>query len=188
MSDAGDAGETKGMPVPPRLCDFAAEVTAQRLDKMLSHVEGVRKAEDTEAVHQMRVWSRRSRAALEIFRVCFTGRAFAEVEREVKAATDALSEARDLDVMIENLEDRAAKLPASRRGGIQSFVDLLRAQREARQHAVAQAVTDLESHNLAQRFRELASRTSERRTKRAAANGRSNAKSARNGKGGRRHG
>src|SRR5947209_1819290 len=108
MSNEGDAGQPAE---PPQLCEYAAAVTAERIEKMLSYADEVRKADDPEAVHQMRVWSRRSRAALEIFRVCFSGRAFAEVEREVKVATDALSEARDLDVMIENLEARAAKLP-----------------------------------------------------------------------------
>ena len=169
------------------LCDYAGEVTAQRLDRMLSHIDGVRKAEDPEPVHQMRVWSRRSRAALEIFRVCFQGRAFAEVEREVKAATDALSEARDLDVMIENLQMRAAKLPASQRAGIESFIERLRAQREGRQDAVAKAVTDLESHHLAQRFRDLAQKAAEPKQRRSPArNGAANRKDRGSRKGQRR--
>jgi CHAD domain-containing protein len=147
----------------PDLCDYAAAVTAERLDRMLTHIDGVRKGDSPGPVHQMRVWSRRSRAALEIFRVCFTGRAFAEIEREVKAATDALSEARDLDVMIENLLARSARLPASQRAGIESFVARLKEQREARQDAVARAVTDLESHHLAQRFRDLTDKSAAER-------------------------
>jgi len=158
MSVDGDAVDP-----PPQLCDYAVEVTAERLDRMLSHVDGVRMAKDPEPVHQMRVWSRRSRAALEIFKVCFTAPTFAEVEREVKAATDALSEARDLDVMVENLEARASKLAESERAGIESFIRRLRDQRESRQQAVAAAVTDLESHHLAQRFRALAKTCAETR-------------------------
>lgn len=155
MSDEAGAAHAAA----PDLCDYAAAVTAERLDRMLSHIDGVRKGESPEPVHQMRVWSRRSRAALEIFRVCFTGPAFAEVEREVKAATDALSEARDLDVMIENLLARSERLAASQRAGIESFMARLKDQREARQAAVAHAVTDLESHHLAQRFRDLTDRS-----------------------------
>lgn len=179
MSDAADDRQP---PAPPHLCDYAADVTADRLDRMLSHIDGVRKAEALEPVHQMRVWSRRSRAALEIFRVCFQGREFSEVEREVKATTDALSEARDLDVMIENLEARAAKLSASQRVGIDSFVVRLRAKREAGQAAVAGTVTELESHNLAQRFRDLAHKASQETTSVAGVDDRPKA-----GKG-RRHG
>ena len=152
MSDVEDAVR----PPPPRLCDYAADVTAERLDRMLSHIEGVRKAEDATPVHQMRVWSRRSRAALEVFRVCFAGKAFTLLEREVKTAADALSEARDLDVMVENLRKRAASLPEKQRAGIDRIVRRLTDDRVARQKAVEKAVTALESRNLAQRFREIA--------------------------------
>lgn len=176
------------LPEPPKLCDYAADVTAERLNRMLSHIDGVRKGDDPEPVHQMRVWSRRSRAALEIFHVCFNGRAFAEVEREVKAATDALSEARDLDVMIENLQARAAKLPVSHRTGIESFVARLRDKRESLQMAVAAAVTDLESHNLAQRFRDLAEKAAERKTGGAQEASHPGPKARRNGKRSRRNG
>ena len=162
MTDEDNTGRTP----PPPLREYAAEVTAQRLDRMLSHIDGVRKAEDTVPVHQMRVWSRRTRAALEIFRVCFAGRAFAELEREVKSAADALSEARDLDVMIENLRKRAERLPETQRAGIESFVKRLSEQRDARQDAVAKAVTDLESHNLVQRFHEIAEKATENKASR----------------------
>ena len=153
MSTTADAGES---PMPPQFCEYAATVTSERLDRMLAQIDGVRKGDVPEPVHQLRVWSRRSRAAFEIFRVCFPGREFTELEREVKAAADALGEARDLDVMILNLRARAEKLPASHRTGIEAFVDRLQDQREALQMAVSSAVTNLESHNLAEQFRSLA--------------------------------
>ncbi len=161
MSSAAEVGES---PAPPKLCDYAVEVTLERLGRMLSHIEGVRKGDAPGPVHQMRVWSRRTRAALEIFHVCFDTKAFAEVERAVKSATDALSEARDLDVMIENLKSRAEKLPASHRTGIESFVERLQEQRDGLQTAVATAVTDLESRDLGQHFRDLAQKAAEQRT------------------------
>ena len=148
--------DISGSAAPPRLSEYAVQVTAQRIDRVLSHIDGVRVGTENMPVHQMRVWSRRSRAAFEIFRVCFPGREFTELEREVKAAADALGEARDLDVMILNLRARAEKLPASHRTGIEAFVDRLQDQREALQMAVSSAVTNLESHNLAEQFRSLA--------------------------------
>ena len=160
MSTTAEAGEP---PAPPQLCEYAAAVTSERLDRMLSHIEGVRKGDAPEPVHQMRVWSRRSRAALEIFRVCFAGREFTELEREVKTAADALGEARDLDVMILNLRARAEKLPASQRTGIEAFAARLQGRREELQTVVAAAVTNLESHNLAEQFRDLAEKAAERK-------------------------
>ena len=35
-----------GFPAPPQLCEYAADVTAERLNRMLSHVDGVRKGDD----------------------------------------------------------------------------------------------------------------------------------------------
>jgi CHAD domain-containing protein len=187
--------ETERSGAMPDLCSYGAEVTAERLDKMLTHLDGVRKAEEIEPVHQMRVWSRRSRAALEIFEICFPARGFREIEREVKAATDALSEARDLDVMVENLEQRAAKLPMKQRAGILSFVARLKDQREKRQKSVIDAVNNLESHNLSQQFRDLVAKAaaakaheSEERSPGAAANGNRGGKRRGSGKKGKRHG
>ncbi len=185
MSSMDGAGTPSDL---PGLCEYAASVSAERLDRMLSHIDGVRKGEEAAPVHQMRVWSRRTRAALEIFHVCFDTKAFAELEREVKAATDALSEARDLDVMIADLTARGEKLPASQRTGIESFIERLRKKRETLQKSVAAAVTDLEIHDLARRFKELACKASEERAARLDAVNHSEPKARRNGKGRRRHG
>lgn len=83
------AKNSSRLPAAPQLLKFAGDVTAQRLDKMVSYSDEVRKGEDPEAIHQMRVWSRRSRAALEIFRCCYSGRRFEEIELRVKRVTDA---------------------------------------------------------------------------------------------------
>jgi CHAD domain-containing protein len=157
MTDSDTPTDTPS--APPRLCAYAADVIAERLDKMLSHVEGVKESVETEPVHQMRVWSRRSRAALDIFHLCFPGKAFAEIEREVKSVTGALGQARDLDVMIETLSKRAEALPPAQRGGVDSFVDHLRQERKTAQRAVEKAVTRLEKRDLVLRFRKLTEET-----------------------------
>ncbi|HZP80725.1 MAG TPA: CHAD domain-containing protein [Chthonomonadaceae bacterium] len=148
----GSAAET----VPPtRLQDYATEIITARLGRMLSHIEGVRRSEEIEPVHQMRVWSRRSRAALEVFRCCFEGKDYDELEREVKAVTDALSEARDLDVMMDTLHQRAEALPPEQRGGVESFIARLRRRRERSQKPVLKALDRLESRDLAGHFADL---------------------------------
>src|SRR5579871_6263094 len=121
--------EAEGQSGPPRLYEFAVETTGHRLDTMLSFLEGVRQGEAMEPVHQMRVWSRRTRAALEIFRLCFTGREFARLEREIKRAADAVGAARDLDVMIDTMTQRQETLPVEQRPGLDVFISRLRAQR-----------------------------------------------------------
>jgi CHAD domain-containing protein len=145
---------------PPTLHAYAVEAIATRLERMLSHLEGVRKSEELEPVHQMRVWSRRTRAALEVFEGCFPRKAFASIEREVKAAADALGEARDLDVMIESLSHRAEALPVAQRTGLESFVQKLKANRAARQMAVTQAIERLERQDLKLHFDRLSAEPS----------------------------
>jgi CHAD domain-containing protein len=144
-------------PAPPSdLVAYATQVIATRLERMLSYREGVQRAEEIEPVHQMRVWSRRTRAALEVFRACFPGKEYIQLEREVKAVTDSLSEARDLDVMMETLHKRAERLPPEQRQGIESFIERLGKQRAKSQKPVLKALQHLEHGNLAQRFEALA--------------------------------
>lgn len=140
---------------PPALSTYAAATLKQRLERMLTYSKGVRSGDDVEAVHQMRVWARRTRAALEIFRRCLPGKEYAEIELEVKRMADALGEVRDLDVMIESLTKRADALPEPQRPGVLAFVHKLKHRRSSCQRAVELAVDRLERHDLAGRVDRL---------------------------------
>ena len=64
---------------------------------------------DIEGVHDMRVATRRLRAAMEIFAPCFPKKRHRGALREVKGLADLLGTRRDPDVMIERLDaDRGA--------------------------------------------------------------------------------
>ena len=83
---------------------------------------------DIERVHDMRVATRRLRAALEIFEAVLPGGAYAEALREVKALADALGERRDRDVTIAALE-RLRRGPAGARPpGRREPVEQIRAE------------------------------------------------------------
>lgn len=146
---------------PPDFCDYGVGVLAERLDKMLAHTEGAASGTQTRPIHQMRVWSRRSRAALDVFGVCFAEAepaAFADIVQEVKTVTRALGAARDLDVMLETMRTRMDSLPPEQRGGVDSFLDYLQAQRNDRQQAVTDSVKHLEKSKLKQQLQRLADR------------------------------
>jgi CHAD domain-containing protein len=129
---------------------------SRRLEKMLDYLEGVRSGKEFEAIHQMRVWSRRSRAALDIFRPCFPGKQFRALEQEVKRITRALGAARDLDVMILNLQARKETVPERHRAGVEDLVQRLQKQRKAAQIQVEQAAARLERASVLTRFARLA--------------------------------
>jgi len=154
------SNEAAGVPGEgtPTLAAYAARVTIGPLERMLEHAQGVRENRETEPVHQMRVWSRRTRAALDVFAACFPDPEYRRLAREARRVTRALGEARDLDVMIEALEKRAESLPPEQQGGVLRFVESLRDRRAALQPRVEKAVTRFEVHDPVGRFLQIARR------------------------------
>ncbi|MEZ4568802.1 MAG: CHAD domain-containing protein [Thermomicrobiales bacterium] len=76
----------------------------ERFDMMMSYRDGTIDGSDPEDLHQMRVWSRRLRAAMDVSTSCFPRR-YKFFHRRVKQLTDVLGDVRDFDVMIEELSD-----------------------------------------------------------------------------------
>ncbi len=149
----------------PSFRAYGTQVIANSLQDMLSHVSGVRAADDIEAVHDMRVASRRLRAALDVFSPAFTDPQFPRFIRDVKGITDALGVARDLDVMIDDLEKLAASLPEEERRGVESLVDEKKRERERRQKDVLRALNEVEKRDLGRRFAQIAAHSTEPATK-----------------------
>jgi CHAD domain-containing protein len=127
---------------------------------MLAHHEGVAAAADIEAVHDMRVGSRRLRAAIGVFAAAFPDPQFSRFEREVKAVTDSLGAARDLDVMLEALERETAQLPEEQRTAMIRLTERLRKQRAQRQHDVSAALRRLHKADLPAMFDKIVQRCS----------------------------
>ena len=73
--------------------------------------------EDIEGVHDVRVASRRLRAAMDVAADCFPGSWYRPLHRAAKEITAALGEVRDRDVLLEALgTERKAAAPAERPG------------------------------------------------------------------------
>ena len=108
----------------------AARVVEVRADEVFEHARGVLDMGDIERVHDMRVATRRLRAALEVFRPCFPPDAFRGVLYEVKSIADALGERRDRDVTIASLADFGEALAAPDRPGIDSLVAKLHSEQQ----------------------------------------------------------
>jgi CHAD domain-containing protein len=137
---------------PPSFREYGFQVVGERLAVLLSHAEGVRRAEDIEALHDMRVASRRLRAALSLFRDAFPPGPFRRFDAEVKAITDALGEARDLDVMIETLEKIEKGMDESERSGLHSFLERKRRRRARLQRDIVAALDRVEVVDLPRRL------------------------------------
>jgi CHAD domain-containing protein len=120
----------------------AARVVSARAAEIAEHADGVQDLSDIERLHDMRVATRRLRAALEVFESCVPRKAFAATLSEVKRLADALGERRDRDVAIATLTDFAGRLPAADRSGIESLVARFRIEQTEANEAVGRHVAD----------------------------------------------
>ena len=107
----------------------AARVVEVRAAEVFEQARGVLDLQAPERVHDMRVATRRLRAAMEIFNPCFPRKRLRRALKEVKALADALGERRDRDVEIEFLERFAAQAESGARGGVVALIAGLREER-----------------------------------------------------------
>jgi CHAD domain-containing protein len=133
----------------------AAKVVAVRTRELADQAEGVLDTSDIERVHDMRVATRRLRAALEVFEACFPKRRFRDALKEVKALADALGERRDRDVHIAALTEFEAAVGPADRPGIRNFVGRLRDEQAEANVALAPFVTRERVAALCDRLDEL---------------------------------
>ncbi len=102
-------------------------------------------ADAPDAVHQMRVASRRVRSALATFRPLFDRSVTDPIRQELQWLGAELGEARDVEVVRDHLlEQVAAEPPALRRGPVASRIrtTLTARYRSAHRHGVAQLDTE----------------------------------------------
>ena len=132
--------------------EAAARVVAARADEVFEHVENVLDTSDIERVHDMRVATRRLRAALEIFAVCFPKAEHRRALKEVKRLADVLGERRDPDVAIEGFARVRDALPAGDRKGIDGLIEDLRARQAGANAKLAETLDRIRTDGLQERL------------------------------------
>ncbi|MGV3720598.1 MAG: CHAD domain-containing protein [Actinomycetota bacterium] len=140
---------------------WASDAVGHRLDKMLEHVEGVRLGEDIEAVHDMRVGSRRLVAAMRVFAECFPAAEYRRLLREARNVTRRLGAVRDLDVLIDHYEKLRPEASAAEQPGIDYFIALRQRERVRARRPMLRAMDQLERDGFAQRLRSYLEREAE---------------------------
>jgi CHAD domain-containing protein len=135
--------------------EAAARAVEVRADEVFSFREGVLDTNDIERVHDMRVATRRLRAAMEVFEPCFPKKPHRAALRDVKRLADALGERRDPDVHIDALEGIAAVLTAEDRPGIESIENELRVRQVAANEELAAMLEEVAESDLEGRLKAL---------------------------------
>ena len=111
------------------LAALARSVCEQFYENIVSQEERVT-AGDAEAVHDMRVATRRLRVALSNFAACFEAEKRGDLRTRLGQMADLLGAVRDLDVMLEALKQH--KLSPEQHRYVSGLSRRLRAQRQRR--------------------------------------------------------
>lgn len=107
-----------------------AQAILTGLHESLVSFEAPAKTGETEAVHDMRVTSRRMRVALSNFAVCLPRDYRKGVRAGLSTLADTLGKVRDLDVMLEEMNRILPGQPVSRRSTIEKLKGRLRTRRK----------------------------------------------------------
>ena len=150
MFEAGLMAAGLSIPGPPDLgptgvCpastlgELAYRVLRKDASAMLAHVPGTRLGEDIEALHQMRVATRRMRAGLDMFADVLPVRA-GRLRAELGWLAALLGEVRDLDIQLGRFDDWTEEMPGDHREALDELADLLAGHRMQSRRALLEAL------------------------------------------------
>lgn len=122
------ATEIEGLSAEIAFAEAGALVVETRAAELLERSDGVLDTVAIDGVHDMRVATRRLRAALEVFAPCFPADLHRQLLTEVKAVADALGGRRDRDVAIEMLTGFSETIARPDRPGIRSLIGRCRTE------------------------------------------------------------
>ncbi len=149
----GDGLETltkPGITADDTMSAAANKLLLYHLQRMMKHEPGTREGEDPEELHDMRVATRRMRAALRVFADYLDAAEYKPFLRMVRATGRELGAVRDLDVFRIKTQLYIDSLPAKEQSGLDPLMDAWAAERD---RARAELIEYLDSDRY-QRFKE----------------------------------
>lgn len=137
--------------------DETLETCARRIivsyfQQMMSYKEGAKDGTDIEFVHDMRVTSRRLRAAMDNFADCFREKPFKKHYKKIKAITRTMGAVRDLDVLIARFQREVDTLSKIEQADIHGLIAHLRNEREEARKPMLALFTELEATDFETKF------------------------------------
>ena len=147
--------EVPGFDCDEEFAAAAARIVRVRSAEVVAHADGVLDLGDAEPLHDMRVATRRLRAALEICEPCFPPKRHRKALKRVKRLADALGARRDRDVEIEFLREFAAGAAAEDRDALAARIEALRAEQREANEALAPRLKPKRLRKLRRRLEKL---------------------------------
>ena len=143
----------KGIGPEKSLEECARRIIITRFHEMMSFKEGAIDGTDIKYVHDMRVASRRLRAAMRNFADCFTPKKeFRRHLKQVEQITSTLGEVRDLDVLIDRFQKDVLTVPEDAQTGVQNLIGHLQKEREEQRAPMFTMFEELDESNFEQKF------------------------------------
>lgn len=128
------------------------KILRTRFEEMTAHEQGTVDGSDIEALHDMRVASRRVQAVFKMFRGIFPKKKFKAEYNELRMLIRSLGEVRDYDVFI----DKTEKLKADSHERDTRAIDLLiirkKAEREQKRKLLIQHINSLNKAGYKEHF------------------------------------
>jgi CHAD domain-containing protein len=135
--------EAPGLEPDDPMAEAARKTLSFHFQRMLYHEPGTRLGEDIEELHDMRVATRRMRAAFQVFGDYLDLQELRPIYKGLRRTGRALGAVRDLDVFWEKTGVYLDTLPAEKRSGLDPLRAVWQAQRErAREEMLAYLDSD----------------------------------------------
>lgn len=134
--------KSAGVTPDDTMAEAGRKVLRLHFKRMLANEPGTREGVDIEALHDMRVATRRMRAAFRVFGGSFEKGFRKPLTRGLKRVGRALGRVRDLDVFMENARCYLDALPEDRQGELDLLIDAWEARREKARRKMVAALDD----------------------------------------------
>ncbi len=131
------------------------QIIMSYFQQMLSYKAGAKDGTDIAFVHDMRVTSRRLRAAMDNFADCFPGKPFKKYYKKIKAITRTMGAVRDLDVLIARFQRELSTLSEVEQVDIRQLIEHLQYEREAARKPMLMLFAELDETGFEAEFLEF---------------------------------
>ena len=146
------ATEIKGVAPNENMETCARLIIVGYFREMMSYKDGAIDGTNIEFVHDMRVASRRLRAAMDNFSDCFQGELFKQHYRQIRTITRTMGVVRDLDVLIAHFQSEVQTLPHEEQSGIHGLIEKLQQKCEIVRKPMLELFTELETNDFESKF------------------------------------
>ncbi len=144
--------EIKGIAPDKTLEVWARQIIVSFYQEMMSHKIGAIEGTDIEFVHNMRVASRRLRAAMDNFADCFQNELFKKHYKQIRTITRTMGTVRDLDVLITRFQNESQTLTEAEQVDIQGLIEHLQQEREAARKPMLALFIELDASDFETQF------------------------------------